>query len=40
MTQLEAFDHYGQFSPEAIGSLSRKFPSLEIVDRDRPSKVA
>ena len=34
MTQLEAFDHYGQFSPAAIESLSKKFPTLKIVDRD------
>ena len=34
MTHLELFDHYGQFSSEAIESLSKKLPNLEIVDRD------
>lgn len=34
MTHLELFDHYGQFSSEAIESLSKKLPNLEIIDRD------
>lgn len=33
MPQLEAFHHYGQFSPEAMKSLSEKIPGLKIIDR-------